>query len=217
MRIQVTPHGIRELAVIGAVSITLTAVGVFVPIYPLIPLAGLAFGFAVFFFRDPIRDTPAGDGLVIAPADGTVTDITMFEDVEFIDGPATRVGIFMSVLSVHVNRVPCSGRVAYIRYAPGKFGNAMDTESLAENEANLIGIERPDGTKILIRQVAGLVARRIVCTVREGDELTAGQRIGMIKFGSRLEVFVPHTVEFDARVEPGDEAVAGLTVLGEMR
>ena len=214
MRIPVTPYGLTELTVASAASLAMIIAGIVVPLYPLIPLACLLFGYAIYFFRDPERETPGGERLIISPADGTVTDITPLDDVEFIDGSATRLGVFMSLLSVHVNRAPCSGRVEYIRYAAGKFGNAMDIAAAAENEANMIGIEMADGTKILVRQVAGLIARRIVCTVREGDEVVAGQRLGMIKFGSRLEVYVPADIELEPQVKPGDDAKAGSTVLG---
>ena len=217
MRIPITSHGIRELSIVVTACLLAIAAGIALPLYPLIALAALAAGFAFYFFRDPEREIPEGNGLLISPADGTVTDVKLVQEPDFIGGPATRVGVFMDVTSVHVNRAPCAGRVAFVRHVPGKFHNVMTLEKAAQNEANLIGIERPDGTKILVRQIAGLVARRIVSAVKPGDELAAGQRIGMIKFGSRLETFVPEGVELDVRVQPGDAATAGLTVLGEMR
>jgi len=218
MRIPIAPYGVKELTVAGALCVVGIAAGIALPLYPLIALAALALGFSVYFFRDPDRWPPEGDGLLLSPADGTVTDISPMREPEFIAGPAVRVGVFMDVTSVHVNRAPCAGRVAFVRHVPGRFLNALHTdEASMQNEANLIGIVRADGTKVLVRQIAGLIARRIVCSVHPGDELAAGQRIGMIKFGSRLETWLPADAPLDVRVQPGDSARAGCTVLGEMR
>ena len=218
MRIPITPYGLRELAVAGALFVVGLVAGIILPLYPLIPAVSLVLGFTAYFFRDPERQPPAGGNLLLAAADGTLTDIQTVDEPEFIGGPATRIGVFMSLFSVHVNRAPHAGRVAFVRRISGKFHNAMDVgRASAENECNLIGLELADGRKLLVRQVAGVVARRIVCSVRVGDALAAGQRIGMVKFGSRMEVYVPADVDLDIRVKPGDAVWAGLSVLGELR
>ena len=185
----------------------------FVPAF--IWFSWLAFGFSLFslyFFRDPDRETPSGDDLVICPADGTVLDITDVEEPGFIKGKATRISIFMSVANVHVNRMPVSGTVEYIHYNPGKFELAWREKASELNEQNSIGITS-DGRKYLVRQIAGYVARRIVCKAKEGMEFQAGQRFGLIRFGSRVDLFfAPESL--DIKVKPGQAVTAGLTILG---
>ncbi|HTO94538.1 MAG TPA: phosphatidylserine decarboxylase family protein [Bacteroidota bacterium] len=166
--------------------------------------------FTVYFFRDPDRTPPAGDNLVVSPADGEVVAIAPASGEEYIGRDAIRVSIFMSPLNVHVNRFPISGTVRYYRYVPGEYVVAFDEKASLRNERTLIGIENAR-CRILFKQIAGFVARRIVARVREGDTAVAGERFGMIKFGSRVDVFVPH--EAAIRVALGQKTVGGETVL----
>ncbi len=171
--------------------------------------------FVLAFFRDPRRTTPHEEGLLIAPADGKVSDITPLTDYEGIDGPALRIGIFLSVFDVHINRAPCDGRVIKTAYSPGGFLDARHPEAGAKNEANAIFIEADSGMNapIIVRQIAGLIARRIVCHVGDGDILKRGRKFGMIKFGSRTELIVQAESGFVPAVQVGDRVRAGSTIL----
>ena len=172
------------------------------------------------FFRDPIRTTPRGDKLIIAPADGLVT---MIEKVsvppeltgpEVIDGQWTRVSIFMSVFDVHINRSPIAGRVRRVAYIPGKFLNADLDKASEDNERQHFLVEGEGGVKIAFTQIAGLVARRILSFVREGDTVEAGQRIGLIRFGSRVDVFLPEGT--GPRILLGQRTIGGETIIAEI-
>lgn len=172
--------------------------------------------FCYYFFRNPDRVTPEGDSLVISPADGIVSNIKEMVPPEELDlgtEPLTRVSIFMSVFNVHVNRFPVSGTVHKMKYRPGKFVNISDKDS-EDNERQEISILTPSGKKVGCIQIAGLVARRIYCPLKEGDKLEAGQRFGMIRFGSRLDVFLPKGVM--PKVVLGQVMVAGETVLADL-
>ncbi len=172
----------------------------------LIPVALAAF--FLWFFRDPERRIPEGDGLIVSPADGKVEGA---EWIETSSGSRLRVTIFLSVVDVHVNRVPISGRVTLVEYRSGDFLNAMDPESAVVNEQTLIVIE--DGAfTVSFKQIAGLLARRIVCNLKAGDRVLRGQRMGMIKFGSRVDVLMPADVEL--RVKPGERVKGGSSILG---
>jgi phosphatidylserine decarboxylase len=173
--------------------------------------------FVLCFFRDPERVTPEGENRVVAPADGRVADVEEVREDDFLGSDAVRVGIFMSLFDVHVNRAPLSGKVLYRDYRPGKFGNAMFPAASRENECSFVGIERPDGLRLLVKQIAGLIARRIVCECPVGGELKRGERFGMVKFGSRLEVYVPKAAGFRVAVAVGDRVRAGSSVLGEVQ
>jgi phosphatidylserine decarboxylase len=171
------------------------------------------------FFRDPIRTTPRGDKLIVAPADGLITMVAKVPpppELRGADGLAdaeyARVSIFMSVFDVHINRSPISGRVRRIVYVPGKFINADLDKASEDNERQYFLVENSDGLKIGFTQIAGLVARRILSFVREGDVVEAGQRVGLIRFGSRVDVFLPASAA--PRVVVGQRAIAGETILG---
>ena len=166
----------------------------------------------VWFFRDPERTGPRGASYVIAPADGRVIMITDVDEPDFMRGRATRVSIFMNVFNVHVNRFPVSGTVAYRHYNPGKFLNAAAEKSSLENEQASTGIEAA-GRRILVRQIAGLIARRIVTYPNQGDPAAQGERMGIIRFGSRVDVFLP--VGTPVKVKLGDLTSAGSTVVAE--
>ena len=183
----------------------------------LLPLAGA--GLVAWFFRDPERTIPAEPGLLVSPADGVVADIAVVDEPSFLGGKATRVGIFLSPLNVHVNRSPAHGTVRHRAHRSGKFLKAYDPRAVEENEACALGIEcetRDPGKpiKILVRQVVGVAARRIVCPAAPGDALGRGQRFGMIKFGSRTELWVPADLRFECRVRVGDRVSGGSTVIG---
>ncbi len=180
---------------------------------------GLVTLWVASFFRDPVRTTPQGDGLIIAPADGLVTMIERVElPVELRgpnglgDQPLVRVSIFMSVFDVHINRTPIAGTIRQVVYISGKFLNADLDKASDENERQHIVVEGLDGRRIGFTQIAGLVARRIVGFVKPGDFVAAGQRIGLIRFGSRVDVFLPDGIE--PQVTLGQRSVAGETVIG---
>jgi phosphatidylserine decarboxylase len=183
-------------------------------------LAGLTI-WVFAFFRDPIRMTPRGDALVIAPADGLITMITKVPPPRELAGPDglaeseyTRISIFMSVFDVHINRSPVSGRVRKVAYVPGKFVNADLDKASEDNERQHIVVETGAGVRIGFTQIAGLVARRILTFVREGDQVEAGGRVGLIRFGSRVDVYLPAGT--GPRVLLGQRAIAGETVLAEI-
>jgi phosphatidylserine decarboxylase len=166
--------------------------------------------FTLYFFRDPDRTPPKGDNLVVAPADGEVVAISPLREEEYIKKDAIQVSIFMSPLNVHVNRYPISGTVGFYRYIPGEYIMAFEEKSSARNERTLIGIENTR-CRVLFKQVAGFIARRIVANVSVGDRAVAGERFGMIKFGSRVDVIVPR--EAGISVKLGEKTVGGETVL----
>jgi phosphatidylserine decarboxylase len=166
-----------------------------------------------YFFRDPERTGERGDKLIISPADGRISHIVEVDEPSFIHGRAIRISVFMNVFNVHVNRYPVSGRVRYLHYNPGKFLNAASEKSSLENEQMSVGIES-NGRRILVRQIAGLIARRIVTYSKDGDMAQQGTRFGLIRFGSRVDVFVP--LGSKVLVKIGDKPAAGTTVLAEL-
>lgn len=166
-----------------------------------------------YFFRDPERTGPRGEQVVIAPADGKVVLIQDVDEPTFMGGRARRISIFMNVFNVHVNRYPVTGTVRYVKYNPGKFLNAAVEKSSLENEQMSVGIET-GRTRILVRQIAGLIARRIVTYSREGEQVEQAQRMGLIRFGSRVDVFLP--LDAVVRAKIGDMTVAGTTVIAEL-
>lgn len=165
------------------------------------------------FFRDPPRDIPKGEGLILAPADGTVVQVTQYLGQE-LQEPATQISIFLSVLNVHVNRTPFPAVVEDVKYKPGSFRIAWQPEASADNEQNLIALKAPEG-RLLVKQIAGLIARRIVCRVVPGQKLEAGERIGLIRFGSRVDLIVPARAELF--IKRGDRVYGGTTVMGALR
>lgn len=164
----------------------------------------------VAFFRNPERPGPRGEELVIAPADGLVVSVITMDEPSFLGGSATRVSIFMNVFDVHVNRYPASGTVAWREYHPGRFLNAATEKASRENEQSSVGLETPRG-RLLVRQIAGLVARRIITDHDQGTLVTQGARMGLIRFGSRVDVFLPPGAE--PRVREGERTRAGQTVI----
>jgi len=167
------------------------------------------------FFRDPERHCPSDNTVLLSPADGQVTDIETVEENNIIGGAALRIGIFMSIFDTHINRAPCNVKVEKITYRKGKFKNAMNPQSGRVNESNDLNLVRTDSPqdKLIVRQISGAIARRIVCDTVEGSELTGGQKFGMIKFGSRTELYVPLSKSAKCLVQIGDKVKAGLTPL----
>lgn len=183
------------------------------------PLWLVAFGLTIvalwvaYFFRDPQRIGERGERLVISPADGKIVMITEVDEPTFIHARAIRVSIFMNVFNVHVNRYPVSGFVRFIERKPGRFLNASGEDASLENEQTSIGLET-GSNHILVRQIAGLIARRIVTDAKEGDRVQQGERMGLIRFGSRVDVFLPRTATLKVKV--GETTYAGVTVIGEL-
>ncbi|MCC6002247.1 MAG: phosphatidylserine decarboxylase [Pararhodobacter sp.] len=170
-----------------------------------------------YFFRDPARVTPLRPGLVVSPADGVVSHVMPAvppAELGMGDAPLTRISIFMNVFDCHVNRVPAAGTIAAVAYRPGKFLNASLDKASEDNERNALAITLKDGRQIAVVQIAGLVARRIVCDVKPGDMMETGARFGMIRFGSRLDVYLPDDVA--PLVALGQTMVAGETVLADL-
>jgi phosphatidylserine decarboxylase len=171
-------------------------------------------GWCYQFFRDPVRITPQGDGMVISPADGLVSLVQPAvppAELGLGEAPLTRISVFMSVFDVHVNRAPVPGTIATIAYRPGKFLNATLDKASEENERNGFTIETPEGVRVGFVQIAGLLARRILCEVTEGQVMERGERVGLIRFGSRVDVYLPEGTA--ARVAVGQKMVAGETVV----
>ena len=170
------------------------------------------------FFRDPVRTTPTDMALVVAPADGLVTLVTTVaappELAEAMPGQFTRISIFMSVFDVHIQRAPVAGTIRQLAYIPGKFLNADLDKASEDNERQHFLIERPDGSVLGFTQIAGLVARRIMAFVKVGDRVAAGERVGLIRFGSRVDVYLPAGTA--PRVRPGQRTIAGETILGRI-
>lgn len=202
--------GIGVAAAMGAIALALnySSVPFWIAAVVLIALAT----WVVYFFRDPERTGDRGEQFVVSPADGKVVQITEVDEPAFVRGRAVRISIFMNVFSVHVNRYPVSGKVTYVHYNAGKFLNAASDKASLENEQMSVGIESAHG-RVLVRQIAGLIARRIVNYAKVGVQAEQGLRMGIIRFGSRVDVFVPPSSRM--RVKLGDLSVAGVSVLSE--
>jgi phosphatidylserine decarboxylase len=206
------PEGIRFVAIFAAITALLFWVWE--------PLGWLGLGLTVwcyYFFRDPKRSIPQGDGLILSPADGVISLIEpAVPPAELGMGPEplTRVSVFMNVFNCHVNRTPIDGQITAIAYRPGKFFNASLDKASVDNERNSLCIQLADGRKIAVVQIAGLVARRIVCFAKTGESLRAGDRFGLIRFGSRLDVYLPAGVA--PQVALGQTMVAGESVIADM-
>lgn len=178
-------------------------------------ITGLVFLIVLQFFRNPVRQTAASAGEVIAPADGKVVVIEETTDDEYLQSRALQVSIFMSPFNVHVNRSPVQGTVDYFKYHPGKYLVAWHPKSSTENERTTLALRTAGGAKVMLRQIAGALARRIVCYSRPGDALAAGQEFGFIKFGSRVDIFLPLGTEINVKL--GDVTVGGETVIARLK
>lgn len=208
------PEGIPQMLV-GTLVLGVGALAAWVWFWPAAVPIGLVWIWSIAFFRDPRRVSTCAQDELCSPADGTVQDVTRLDHYDAIDGPAVRVGIFLSLFNVHINRSPCAGTVRSVEYRPGKFLAAMNPAAGEVNESNTLVIDRPGGWPgpIVVRQIAGMAARRIVCHARSGTSLAVGQRFGLIKYGSRTELILPATAETEILVKVGDKVQAGLTPL----
>jgi len=168
--------------------------------------------FVIYFFRDPERPIPAGEKAVLSPADGKVIQVESCREEKFLRGSTVKVSIFMSLFDVHVNRIPLTGRIVESVYSQGQFIRANLDRASSSNEQNTLLIETPDGSRLLFVQIAGLIARRIVCGVQKGDVVERGQRFGMIRFGSRMDIYLPENSRVQARL--GQKVFGGQTILG---
>ena len=172
--------------------------------------------FTAYFFRDPERTVPYDDTALLSPADGTIIDIREVKEPLYLKERVKQVSIFMSPFNVHINRTPITGVIDFVHYHPGKFLSAFKEKASLDNESILVGFKaQRDSQKVAVKLIAGLIARRIVFNKKEGDTLRQGERIGMIRFGSRAELFCPLTTEI--RVKNGDKVSGGLTVIGVIR
>jgi phosphatidylserine decarboxylase len=202
-------EGYTFMAIAVAVSVLALASGPWWIALPLVVLTGLV----VSFFRDPERVVPVGEQLLTAPADGKVVAIAdRIREERFLQRSCRRVSIFMSPLNVHVNRIPVDGVVLQVQYSPGQFHAAFLDKASELNEQNAVVVEDGRGERFLFVQIAGQLARRIVCKITAGDHVRRGDRYGMITFGSRLDLYVPEVVKL--HVEVGDRVTAGETVIG---
>jgi phosphatidylserine decarboxylase len=209
----IAKEGIREISlatlVLGALATLLYWL-----FWPLAVLPAIVWLWVIAFFRDPPRRRSFAPGELCSPADGTVTEITELDHHESIGGPATRIGIFLSLFNVHVNRAPCAGRVRSLYYRAGEFLDARHPESGKRNECNtlLLDPDAPIPGPVEVRQIAGLVARRIICHAKANEHLRIGERFGLIKFGSRTELVVPRLPGTQIAVSIGDKMRAGITI-----
>jgi phosphatidylserine decarboxylase len=210
-RLPVAREGLPFIALGLFITVLFTLLG----LETLALLAGLLTFFVIYFFRDPARRSQVSDKTVLTPADGTILRVQHFEDDDNPLGePTVKISVFMSLFNVHVNRVPIVGKVSEIVYQPGKFFSAYLDKASEKNEKNLIALQTGDGRKIVFVQIAGLIARRIVCWIKEGDHVKTGQRFGLIRFGSRLDIYLPKDTR--VTVQPRDKVKAGETVLGHL-
>lgn len=184
-------------------------------LWPVGVVLALLWAGGLAFFRDPERRVPSEPGIMVAPADGLVVETADLDHHPDVGGPARRISIFLSVFDVHINRSPCEGVVRLMRYQPGRFVDARNPDSGTLNEANTIVIEPDDPTEgpVVVRQIAGLIARRIVCDLKVGDRVKTGQRIGLIKFGSRTELIFPAGSSYLPSVQVGDRSRGAVTVM----
>ncbi len=224
MRIPLTKFGLPQVAVFPAVLAAVILIvawamhkrivqpvpGTLVEIVLLIVL-----GWVLSFFRDPPRVIPQDPSLLLSPADGVVRDIEVLESVPGFEGKTLRIGIFLSIFNVHINRVPCAVRIESITYTPGEFRDARDPQATTLNESNAVVMTRLSEPKdrLMVRQVSGAIARRIVCAAKDGQEYPAGGQYGMIKFGSRTELYVPVRDSMQTAVSVGQTVRAGETTL----
>ncbi len=206
--------GLAELQLMGWPLLALTIL-LADEYWYLAPLPAVGLCLIVYFFRDPLRAIPTGAGLMVAPADGRVAEITRLAHDEFIGGPAVRIGVFLSIFNVHLNRAPAASRVIALRYSPGRFLNALNPKSALQNENTWIGLEEESSPhrRLVVRQISGAIARRIVCNLRPGEMLARGQKFGMIKLGSRTELILADSDDLAIEVHLGQRILAGTTVM----
>jgi len=211
-----TKYGYNTMGIVFIVVFVLIAISIFLDNnfirVPLLILSAFLVIFTLNFFRDPERTVPNKEKIVVSPADGRVLFVKDVLEDKFINGKAKLVAIFMSPLNVHVNRIPITGKVEYVKYIQGEYLAAFEDKASERNERNEIGITSPAG-KVFFTQIAGFVARRIVSDLKVGDSVSIGNRFGMIKFGSRVDIIVPE--QWQVKVKKDDNVTAGETILFE--
>jgi phosphatidylserine decarboxylase len=207
--------GLAELLLMGLPLLALTIALAVTPWWYVSVVPGVLLALVVWFFRDPPRRVPDATGLVVSPADGTIAEVIEIDDDTFIGGPAVRIGIFLSIFNVHINRAPVRSRVIALHYSPGEFLNAINPESAIRNENLWIALEEEafPHRPLVVRQIAGLIARRIVCELRPGEVVDRGHKFGMIKLGSRTELILPREAGLEICVQVGQKVAGGVTVL----
>jgi len=226
MRIPLTKYGLPQVAafpaMLLAVMVTVYIAGLNAIMSPTAVtivevIMAVLLIWVLAFFRDPQREIPEGGNILVSPADGRVTDIEAVEANDVIKGKALRIGIFLDIFSVHINRMPCAVRIDKITYKPGRYTNAMNPASGLVNESNDIAMTRLTEPKdaLFVRQISGAIARRIVCKAVVGGDFACGERFGMIKFGSRTELYVPARDDVKCVAKVGDKVKAGETILAE--
>jgi phosphatidylserine decarboxylase len=216
MKLSLAAYGKREIILLAGSFFLLFVVCLFVsaPVSVVWLVPAL---FVLYFFRDPKRDAHAAKDEVLAPADGKIVEIEKVFDKTHINAEVWKVGIFLSIFDVHLNRMPCRAVVKGIRYQKGEFRNALRAAASEKNERMVIDLFNPDyQVHLVVKQIAGVIARRIVCELKEGQEVAAGEKFGMIKFGSRTELYVP-AERFEVAVRPGMRVKAGISVLGAFK
>jgi len=207
----ITRHGLREI-VIGSLILAVIAAALGFAHWSLTFLVLPLWIWLFAFFRDPNRTIPAEQHAMVSPADGKVTDIVELDHIPELNGPGVRVGIFLSVFSVHINRAPCEGVVRATKYKPGKFLDVRHPDCSTLNESNTIHMG-----DVVVKQIAGLIARRIVCEAKPQDKLARGEKFGMIKFGSRTELYIPKAQVQEIRVKLKDKVKGGETVIARTK
>ena len=213
----IAPDGIKVIIITSLILILLLIITVFLPnmaLKVLSVLVGIIFLFNFYFFRDPERTIPHGKDLILSPADGTIVSIEEVEEPYYLNQKVRKVSIFLSVVDVHVNRIPVSGKVEFLRYLKGKYLVAFADKASEENEQSIFGIKHAKG-KIVFKQIAGIIARRIVYHVEKGDSVTAGDRFGMIRYGSRVDMFFPENVILKVKLK--DKVFGGESIIGEFK
>lgn len=222
MKLKLTKYGWPEVAIYPSLIIAAMALAAVMGLHrgmdgiviTIEAVLGIVLVWMLSFFRDPYRQVPADKNLLIAPADGTVTDTDVVDAAGFDGGKAIRVGIFLSIFNVHINRSPCDALVSRITYKMGYHKDARDKAAGQVNEANELELVRKhSGEKVVVRQISGAIARRIVCQAKVGQELEAGEKFGMIKFGSRTEIYIPANANVQILVKTGKKVKAGTTAL----
>ncbi len=210
-RAPIAVEGIPFVIIAGIITLIFYVAGLIIPaiFFSLVTL------FIIWFFRNPERNVPPGDNIIVSPADGKIIDIREGDENRILKKRMLKISIFMNLFNVHVNRLPCTGKVVDILYNPGKFVSANLEKASLENEQNAVVLETPAGEKIIFIQIAGLIARRIVCWIRQGEYVVKGQRFGLIRFGSRVDLYLP--VGVDIKVSLGQKVKAGESVLAIMK
>ena len=209
MRIPIVADGYRFIIPLVIITVGLALS----PLVWLAGVSGLLLLFVLNFFRDPDRDIPNEEGVIVSPGDGKIVEIIEEKD-PMLDEPYRRVSIFLNVFNVHVQRIPVGGRIGQVKYNKGKFLNAASHKASLENEQNAMIIDTGE-QKVLVKQIAGLIARRIVCWAKEGDNYSLGQRYGLIRFGSRVDLFLPLSAE--VKVSLGDHVSGGSSIIGYLK